>query len=187
MQLEELVTSYLTLKRAAGMRFDSEASTLKAFCRVMGDIELSQVDPQRIPAFLAGQGPITAYWHQKYRVLGGFYRFALSRGYLETSSLPPIIPKCPPPLTPYIYSVAALRRLLEATERLHTPLSPLQAITFRTLLLLLYGSAMRVSEALALALTDVNLGERLLTVRDTKVFKTRWVPIGPMLTVERAT
>jgi integrase len=85
-------------------------------------------------------------------------------------------------MTPYIYSTAELRRLLEAAEVLHTPMSPLQATTFRTLLLLLYGSAMRVSEALALTLSDVDLDQSLITVRDTKFFKTRWVPIGPKLT-----
>ena len=116
MKLAELVTSYITLKRAAGMRFNSEVGVLNAFCRAMGDIEIAEVDPQRVHAFLAGQGPVTAYWHQKYTVLSGFYRFALNRGHLNASPLPTIVPKCPPPLTPYIYSVAELRRLLDATE-----------------------------------------------------------------------
>jgi integrase len=187
MKLAELVTSYITLKRAAGMRFNSEVGVLNAFCRAMGDIEVAEVAPQRVHAFLAGQGPVTTYWHQKYKVLSGFYRFALNRSHLTVSPLPTIVPKYPPPLTPYIYSVAELRRLLDATERLHTPMSPLQATAFHTLLLLLYGSAMRVSEALALSRADVNLDERLITVRDTKFFKTRWVPIGPKLTTELAT
>ena len=93
-----------------------------------------------------------------------------------------MVPKRPPRLTPYIYSVAELRRLLEATARLHSPVSPLQATTFHTLLLLLYGSAMRISEALALTLADVDLTQGLLTVRDTIFYKTRWVPIGSKLT-----
>lgn len=187
MKLAELVTAYTTLKRTTGMRFHSEVSVLKAFCHAMGDLEVTEVTPQRVHAFLAGPGPVTTYWHQKYRVLKGFYRFALNRGYLTVSPLPTMVPTCPPPLTPYIYSVDELRRLLDATERLHTPMSPLQATTFYTLLLLLYGTAMRVSEALALSPADVNLGERLITVRDTKFFKTRWVPIGPKLTAALAT
>jgi len=187
MTLVELVTSYITLKRSSGMRFRSEVGVLNAFCRAMGDVGIAEVNPQKVQAFLAGQGPVTTYWHQKYKVLSGFYRFALSRGYLQASPLPTTMPKCPPPLTPYVYSVAELRRLLDATACLQTPMSPLQATTFHTLLLLLYGSAMRVSEALALSLAEVNLDERLITVRDTKFFKTRWVPIGPKLTVELAT
>src|SRR6185437_16458475 len=104
MKLEEVVTAYITLKRAAGMRFHSEASVLTSFCRAMGDIELPEIPPQRVQAFLAGHGPVTSYWHQKYTILSGFYRFAISRAYLETSPLPLVIPKRPPPMTPYIYS-----------------------------------------------------------------------------------
>ena len=56
-----------------------------------------------------------------------------------------------------------------------------QPHTFRTLLLLLYGTGLRISEALSLTLTDVDLTDSLLTIRNTKFFKTRWVPIGPQL------
>jgi integrase len=164
------------------MRFDSEAGVLKAFCRAMGPIEITEVDPQKVQVFLDGQGPLTTWWRQKYTILNSFYRFARNRGYVQVSPLPMTIPKYPPPMTPYIYSTDELRRLLVATACLQTPISPLQATTFHTLLLLLYGAAMRVSEALALSLADVNLDEVLITVRDTKFHKSRWVPTGPKLT-----
>lgn len=40
---------------------------------------------------------------------------------------------------------------------------------------------MRIGEALALTLQDADLENRVLTVRDSKFFKTRLVPIGPRL------
>jgi site-specific recombinase XerD len=49
------------------------------------------------------------------------------------------------------------------------------------LLLLLYGAGLRISEALQLKETDVDLEERLLSVRQSKFFKSRLVPIGPKL------
>jgi site-specific recombinase XerD len=52
------------------------------------------------------------------------------------------------------------------------------------LFLLLYGSGLRISEALSLTLQDVNLAECALTVRGTRFFKTRWVPIGQKLADE---
>jgi integrase/recombinase XerD len=55
---------------------------------------------------------------------------------------------------------------------------------YRTLLLLLYGSGMRIGEALRLVLQDADLTEQIITVRDTKFFKTRLVPIGPKLNQE---
>lgn len=58
---------------------------------------------------------------------------------------------------------------------------------YRTLLLLLYGTGMRIGETLRLTLQDVDLSERIITVRCTKFFKTRLVPIGPKLADELAT
>jgi integrase len=55
------------------------------------------------------------------------------------------------------------------------------AVTFRTLLLLLYGAGLRFSEATRLTLADVDLTENVLTIRATKFYKSRLVPIGPQL------
>ena len=48
----------------------------------------------------------------------------------------------------------------------------------RAILLLLYGAGLRVSEALALTLEDVDLSDAVITIRDTKFNKTRLVPLG---------
>ena len=53
--------------------------------------------------------------------------------------------------------------------------------TLRALLLLLYGAGLRFGEAQRLTLDDVDPGEALLTVRDTKFYKTRLVPVCPQL------
>jgi len=54
----------------------------------------------------------------------------------------------------------------------------MSAMTFRTLLLLLYGTGMRLSEALHLSLADVAFSDRLITIRGSKFYKSRLVPIG---------
>jgi site-specific recombinase XerD len=187
MTLADVVATYVAFKRALGMRFVSDAFRLQAFCRAMGEIEVAAVTPTATRAFLAGPGPVTPYWHLKYRILRSFYRYAIGRGFVATSPLPPTVPICPPPLTPYIYSTAELQRLLAATAALRTPRDPARALVFRTLLLLLYGTGMRIGEALALTCADVDLDQALVTIRQAKFFKTRLVPIGPTLTRELAT
>ena len=48
-------------------------------------------------------------------------------------------------------------------------------------LLLLYGAGLRSGEARRLTIGDVDLEEAVLTVRDTKFFKNRLVPVCPQL------
>ena len=43
----------------------------------------------------------------------------------------------------------------------------------------MYGAALRISEALSLTVRDVDPPRIELTIRDSKFFKTRLVPIGP--------
>jgi site-specific recombinase XerD len=186
MKLTTAINDYLTFKQALGLRYRTDTYTLKAFCRARADIELAAVTRAEIDVFLAGRGPITNAWHKKFEILNRFYRFALSREWVNTVPLPTTRPPPLPPCPPYIYTADELGRLLAATETLSSPTSPLQALTFYTLWLLLYGTGLRISEALALRLADVNLQDSLLTVHRSKFYKTRWVPTGPKLTVQLA-
>jgi site-specific recombinase XerD len=112
--------------------------------------------------------------------LNRFYRFAITRGLVKRSPLPKQSPKVATSFAPHIYTEEELRRLLEAVTSERTrSLSP---VAMRTLLLLLYGAGLRLSEALNLDDGDVDLRESVLWVRRSKFFKTRLVPIGPKLT-----
>ena len=48
--------------------------------------------------------------------------------------------------------------------------------------MLLYGTGLRIGEALSLDLADVDLESALLRIRETKFYKTRIVPVGADLT-----
>jgi len=184
MILSDVVDSYVARQRSLGMRFESAGRILVRFCRVVGNPDMEAVTPEAVADFLRGTGALSATWMLRYRILCGFYRFAISRRYLDRSPLPEMLPKLPPQQTPYVYSTEELQRLLEATSTLRIGRSRRIPAMYRTLLLLLYGSGMRIGEALRLALQDVDLNEQLITVRDTKFYKTRLVPIGPNLTRE---
>jgi integrase len=182
MKLAQLATEYVTFKQSLGMRFRAESVILKAFCRTMGDIDITRVDPDLVQGYLTGTGPITAFWHRKYEALCGFYRYAIARGHTGLSPLPTVVPRRPTPFRPYIYTDDEYRKLLQATQILdESHRCQVQAATFHALLLLLYGTGLRIGEALSLTLADVDWGINLLTIRNTKFFKTRWVPIGPQL------
>jgi integrase/recombinase XerD len=181
MKLSDAVGQYVSHKQSMGMRFSTEQRTLKSFCRAMGDIAMADIAAGSVLAFIAGKGPVTRFWHRKREVLVGFYRFAIARGYSVVAPLPTNVPKPPQPFVPYIYSRQELRRLLDATSWCEHPLSKVQAYTYRALLLLLYGAGLRIGEALALTLNDVNLSIGLVQIRESKFYKTRLVPLGPDL------
>lgn len=180
MKLAQAVSAYVAYKQSLGMRFATEARTLKSFSRTLGDVDLDRIEPQQVRAFLDGTGPMTRFWHRKFDALRGFYRFALARGYTPRSPLPTNVPRCPQAFVPYIYSEDEIKRLLAAAASLeHRNLS---SPTCRTLLLLLYGTGLRIGEALSLDLADVDLESALLRIRETKFYKTRIVPVGADLT-----
>jgi len=181
MKLSEIASYYVAHKQAMGMRFHTEARTLRSFCRSMGDVAVADTAADRVHAYIAGAGPVTCFWHRKYGVLRGFYRFAMARGYAASSPLPKIIPKSPQ-FVPYIFSHEELQRLLDASAYCENPRCKLPPYTCRMLILLLYGAGLRISEALSLTLANVDLPAGMLTIRESKFYKTRLVPMGPALT-----
>jgi len=180
MNLFSIATQYILYKQGMGMRFHTQARTLRAFCRSMGDMSITEIAAERVHAYIAGSGPVTRYWHRKYEVLRGFYRFAMARGYLSSSPLPKVVPK-PPEFVPHIFSHQELQRLLDASHFCENPRCKLRPYTWRMLILLLYGAALRISEALSLTLADVDLNAGVLTIRESKFYKTRLVPMNAVL------
>jgi integrase/recombinase XerD len=84
----------------------------------------------------------------------------------------------PERFVPYIYSTDELQRLINPTSPEQIGFRKIQPHTLRAVLLLLYGAGLRIGEAVALTLQDVDLDAAVITIRDTKFHKTRLVPVG---------
>ena len=78
---------------------------------------------------------------------------------------------------PYIYNSRQLRDLLAAGSRL-LPLGALRPHTYRTLLGLLYSTGIRIGEAMALNLEDVQPSTQWLYIAEGKFRKARWVALS---------
>src|SRR5579859_3939056 len=111
----EVVETYLAARRALGVRLDRADRYLHQFVRETGNIPLSDITPADIERFLRGRHALTATWKTKRTCLAGLYRYALIHGLVAASPLPQHSPKLAPPQTPYVYSIAELQRLLDAT------------------------------------------------------------------------
>jgi integrase len=76
---------------------------------------------------------------------------------------------------PHLYTAAEIQRLLAAAQAL----PPLRGATYACLFGLLAVTGLRIGEALALTLADVDLHAGILHIRHAKFGKSRLVPVHP--------
>ena len=94
--------------------------------------------------------------------------FAIARGHVDWSPLPRTAPQPRKAFVPHIYSHEELCRPLDAVVVTDHPRCRIGPVTHPTLLLLLYGAGLRISEALALTLADIDLDAGILCIRESK-------------------
>ena len=154
---------YIAWRLTHGAEFRAQTYHLKLFLKsVDGEVNCDAIATVQVRAFLAGKGSLTQYRSHKYSTLAGFYRYAISRGHATRSPLPAPEnePKAPPSAPRHVYSDDELRRLFSAIDASRSRAFKLDAHAFRTLLLLLYGTGMRLREAMHLTMGDVDLSGR---------------------------
>lgn len=103
----------------------------------------------------------------------GLHRFALREGYAQTDPARDVRPPTPPRRLPKALSVHEVERLLAAAGVGDTAL----ALRDRALLELLYGTGARISEAVGLAVDDVDTQSSVVRLAG-KGGKDRVVPMG---------
>jgi integrase len=176
---------YVAARRAIGYRCEEEARLLRRLDRFLAGQGLTSVELSRelVRQWLAK----TPHEHPRTQAARAgltrqFARFIAERG------LPAYVP---PPMrmeiarlefTPYIFTRAEIRALLAAGDRLPaTARSPRRHLVMRELFRVLYGCGLRISEALKLTVTDVDLGQGVLLLREAKFRKDRLVAVSPGL------
>ena len=88
-------------------------------------------------------------------------------------------PSPPSPSLPHIYSRSEIAALLKEVKRLKpSTYSPRRGEMFYLLIVLLYTTGMRVSEVLSLRSGDIDWKRKALSIRKTKFFKSRLVPLS---------
>lgn len=79
---------------------------------------------------------------------------------------------------PYIYSPEEVRSLLDIARAYPSPRAPLRPISLYTMLVLAYCAGLRLGELARLNLADVDLKAGTITIRETKFFKSRILPLA---------
>jgi integrase len=182
-RLSDAISRYVEFNQSVGLRFHVDAAILKAFHRHVGEADVAAVSAEVISTFLQPRHRVTSTWLMKHRALRRFYQYAMTRGLVVSSPVQAAVPRVMETFVPHIYSEDELRRLLAGVEAHQTrdARCTIAAPTLRAFLLLLYGTGLRVGEALALRREDVDLRTGMILIRETKFYKSRQLPIGPRL------
>ncbi len=178
MSMVTQVDAYLDHRRALGFQLRSSGYQLYRFARFADACD--HQGPLTLALALrwakASPGATLVSQARRLALLRPFAQYLLA--FDPATEIPP--PGLLGPLhqrrCPYIYSGDEIQALLAGAAEL-PPANGLRPQTMQTLFGLLAATGLRVSEALALACTDIDWPAACLTVRETKYAQSRHVPL----------
>jgi integrase len=175
--LRKELDRYLTIRRSLGYDLGTAARVLRRF---VAFAEVRKARHVTTDLFLAWQAEFGQANQQTWSArLGMVRQFALWLSGIDArTEVPPkgLIPGRYRRARPYIYSEREIVRIVEEAARLPSP-NGIRALTFTTLFCLIAVTGLRVSEAVALDDSDIDLENGILTVRRGKSGKARIVPL----------
>lgn len=184
MRLFDGIEQYITWKHANGYLFEKGESTLFAFSRQTGDIQLAEVKSENILAFLNRTPVSTITWRLKYWTLVRFFEHWLSRGAMPELAMPAPRPFVRQTFVPHVFTKTELRSLLEATAHNQKLIIRVDGPTLRTIILFLYGTGASVGESTRVLQSDVDLQKGSIRIRSSHTDGSRYIPIGQDLVDE---
>ena len=180
--LRAKVGDYLAERRRLGFELRNMALALASFARYAEHVDHQGPLTTDVMADWARQDKAQSYslgtWARRLKVLRPFTRWL--RQFEPRTEVPDasVFGPVPGRVAPHIYCEAEIVALLAAARGLN-PQGGLRPATFETLFGLIAAAGLRVSEALSLLDTDVDLSDGTLLVRQTKFAKSRLLPLHP--------
>jgi site-specific recombinase XerD len=180
MMLSQLITQYIHYRQSLGEKFRTNEYYLKAFCKLVeSNTDIQSISLDIINNFLYGNTQtVTSSWFAKHAALSGFYQYALTRNYVTKVPLPSILPKRPQAFIPYIYSQNELKLLFDTALTYQKNKSCILPYTVQTALILTYVLGLRIHETLSLTLQNIDMENAVITIEQSKFYKSRLVPFN---------
>lgn len=175
--VRQAVDDYIRLRRSLGFKLRDMARDLQDFAAFLEEKAAPYVTTELAMEWAmqpADHQP--SDWAQRLGYVRVFARHWHATD--PRTEIPPtgLLPFRPQRARPYLYSELEIQKLLESALKL-SPSQGLRPRTFHCLFGLLAVAGLRISEALKLEQSDVDLGEGILIIRQTKFGKTRLVPL----------
>jgi site-specific recombinase XerD len=181
---KELLIQFVQMKQSLGFEYTVEADSLKRFSRftLKFTIKNYALSKELVDAWTEKrQTERDVTWENRINNIRQFAKYLNDLGYEA------YIPYCKAKINrdlyvPYIFTHEQLRQFFAESENIKPhPLSN-KPLVFPAIYRLLYGCGLRISEALALKLKDVDLSQGIITIRGSKFKKDRLIPMSSSLT-----
>jgi integrase len=175
--------NYLSERRRLGYGLRTTGYSIMSFARYMDALDNQGPLTVEIMADWArqdqGNSDEPATWARRLKKLRSFCRYL--QQFEPRTEVPDdtIFGRIGQRLAPHIYSEQETIELLVAARNLGSFIPGLRGATYETLFGLIASTGLRVSEAVHLLDTEVDLKSGTLTMRKTKFAKSRHVPLHP--------
>jgi len=182
--MAELFACYLSQKQMAGFKFERQARELERFDDYYyrngyTGIKLTKFMTEKFIYGTRYEKQSTHY--KKEIILNSFAEFLIQQGYSAYVSPIKSAPAKRCSHIPYIFSEEELKRFFSAIDEYPQATQTNRNLIDPVLFRLLYGSGLRLSEALNLQLKDIDFKTGTLTILHAKNNKDRLVPIADSL------
>ena len=178
---------YLTIRRSLGYDLGTTARILRRF---IAFADRQGADYITTDLFLRWQAAFGHANRQTWSARLGMVRIFAQwlHGIDPKHEVPPhaLIPSRYRRSRPYIYSEEDIRRIIQAAAELPS-INGIRALTYATLFGLIAATGLRVSEAISLDDSDVDLETGILRIRRGKLGKERLIPLSKSTSVQLAT
>ena len=179
--LGNFMRDHVTLMRSRGYQYETQAHWLLRFNRFLqANSELAGASLETMLARWEAAKP-TRNHAAECQKLG---RLLTKARYRLDPSIPPKRFNARPEREvarehrrPHIFSPADVRQMLDVARSYPSPDAPLRPMVLYTMVVLAYCAGLRRSELAGLDLGDVDLQSDTITVRETKFYKTRILPL----------
>lgn len=178
---KDLLREFVRQKCSLGYIYYTEAEILARFSRMT--VELEVTEPSLTKGLVLKWMDVRAdeketYWEHRVNTLKQFAIYLVNTG--RSAYVPRIYRKIDRRrFDPHIFTFKELKSFFHScdTMRVNGNITT-KAIVLPVLFRLLYGSGVRISEALNLKLRDIDLGNRIITIQNGKGDKDRLLPLS---------
>lgn len=175
--LREALADYLAVRRALGYKLERAEKLIGQFLDYLDERDTDTVTIEHALGWATEPSSADPWWWAlRLNAVRPFATYLHTRD--ARNEVPPkgLIAYQQPRATPYLYSQTEIGALMEAAA--HRP-HPMSAATYPALIGTLAVTGMRIGEALALEVQDLDSDQAILTVRDGKFGKSRLLPLHP--------